>query len=435
MLFAGALVFWGAAAFYLLLNGPWLVRRSLAARSGRLSSISSRYSRDTRKETALVIVPCDGQRIDILEKNLRSLCQQRDVRCRIVAVTREHDTRIETLVSRLDATSQHRCRYLVAGRARHCCQKNHNILAAIDQWGDADVYVFCDSDVIVPRASWLVDFIAPLASSDPKGTRVAVTTYRETPTPPRCSVGFLFYKAYNDFMLFGMSLNRFWLWGGATAMRRLEFERHDVARQWNRCIVDDLSLSRLFRRKKLRAEFRYDCMLRECRGPTHTLPSALNWAIRQVQYNRYCVPDCFASILVLPLPVIVAVPLLLWSAISNAEGPLAIGSLLGLGALACVVSWSLSAWLRTLAYPSRYRGILALLAVLLAPLVFLVSAVALLRPYMDWGDLRYRVGSGGTVLHITKRPCRAPRPETTKTVAIRDDGGTSLLQPRRHQSP
>ena len=63
---------------------------------------------------------------------------------------------------------------ILAGKARHCAQKNFNQLAGLSRIGDKDdVVVFLDADILPPRW-WLATLVAPLLD----GTGDVVTGYR-----------------------------------------------------------------------------------------------------------------------------------------------------------------------------------------------------------------------------------------------------------------
>ena len=187
-----------------------------------------------------VVLPAKGICKDF-EHNLEEYCNldYPDYQL-IVSVESETDSAVP-VIQRV-AAKHAKLKLIVAGLTWDCSQKNHNMLEAIKQAGDVDVYVFGDAD-IPPRADWLAGMILPLSS----GKITAATGFRWL-LPPHGTIGELSHANINLFIevLFGtVSLLRLGsiVWGGSMAIRRKDFEELDVAGKWGRSGVDDISLA------------------------------------------------------------------------------------------------------------------------------------------------------------------------------------------------
>src|SRR4029078_4592494 len=124
---------------------------------------------------------------------------------------------------------------LVAGEATSCGQKVHNLVHGVENSaGDAEVFVFCDSDARFSE-DWLTNLIAPLEDSE-----VGVSTgYRwYVPTPGRPAP--LLREIWNASVVPMLGAHsRNFAWGGSMARRREVFDRIGIRKAWEGAVSDD----------------------------------------------------------------------------------------------------------------------------------------------------------------------------------------------------
>ena len=148
-------------------------------------------------------------------------------------------------------------RLLVAGRARGCGQKIHNLrVATRDVPPEVEYLAFVDSDA-QPRREWLRALIARVNSA--KGG--AATGYRWF-LPCRSSLAnhLLYSINCGVALLFGSTGPNF-VWGGSWAIRREVFESIRLRKAWKGTLSDDLVASRVLYQNGLRVKFEPACVV------------------------------------------------------------------------------------------------------------------------------------------------------------------------------
>jgi hypothetical protein len=173
---------------------------------------------------------------------------------------------------------------LIAGPARDCGQKVHNLIYAVERApDDAEVFVFCDSDARYPR-HWLRSLVAGL-----EGENVAVSTGFRWYVAETGSVPALLRSAWNASVITMMGAHdRNFAWGGSMALRRVVFERIRVRDFWSGTVSDDYGVTRAARASGMRIEFVPTCLV-----PSHgdcAWGSLLEFTTRQVLITRVCAP-------------------------------------------------------------------------------------------------------------------------------------------------
>src|SRR5262249_21241407 len=126
----------------------------------------TRLTRSSRYQPkSVVIVPCKGLEPN-LEENIRAYLAQDYRDYEVIFVTETESDPAHGIVSRIVKQSRRASWMVVAGEAKDCGQKVHNLVAAIEMLDSidrrAEVLVFADSDVCPPR-EWLSELVAPLA--------------------------------------------------------------------------------------------------------------------------------------------------------------------------------------------------------------------------------------------------------------------------------
>jgi cellulose synthase/poly-beta-1,6-N-acetylglucosamine synthase-like glycosyltransferase len=202
-------------------------------------------------------------------------------------VESEDDPAYQTLRPLLDGNPAVRARLVVAGLAKDCGQKVHNLRAATAYLDPAvEVLAFADSDTQLP-SEWLLRLVAPLRK--PKAKVGAVTGYRwffSLDGSWSASV----FSAMNSQVTFAYGnhfLNH--IWGGSWAIMRTVFDALDIPEVWRGAVTEDLALARIFRRSGLRVVFEPHCLVASpIRGSWADL---LEFARRQYLIVKMFAPD------------------------------------------------------------------------------------------------------------------------------------------------
>jgi ceramide glucosyltransferase len=171
---------------------------------------------------------------------------------------------------------------VVAGLATSCGQKNHNLLQGIKTSGEQDdVYVFLDSSTTITNQQ-LQELALPL--SDPTVTVAA--GFRWT----------VLHKHTLGERLHAFMIGLQWsimncifvqaVWGGATAIRRKDFENMGVRDYWAKTVVDDMTLQHILQKKKKQAVFVPTCV-KETTNTLKDVKDSILWFKRQALYVKF----------------------------------------------------------------------------------------------------------------------------------------------------
>jgi cellulose synthase/poly-beta-1,6-N-acetylglucosamine synthase-like glycosyltransferase len=228
-----------------------------------------------------VIVPCKGVPKDF-GKNLEGFLALEYAPYEVIYVVEsENDSAVPTIRSILEKSTQ--AKLVVAGLAKMCAQKNHNLLAALKNADGPDVFVFADSD-IHPGKYWLRELVAPLA--EPK---ITVTTGFRWLHAVKGSVGEMTHSYVNIFMYVLFSVACFFggvgLWGGSMAIRRKDFEGLGVADRWARAAVDDMCLSQIVLKNGKKAMLVPLCIT-HTDDLLQTVRGTISWFQRQIMFLK-----------------------------------------------------------------------------------------------------------------------------------------------------
>src|ERR1022692_996901 len=170
-----------------------------------------------------VIVPCCGDLDGELAENLHAIARQDRRPDRLILVARTDKDAAIPSMKRLKVAFPF-VELVVSGGAKRCGQKNHNLLAAVALAGEAEVYVFADSD-IRPEQSWLDALLEPLETDPSIGAATALCDL-----PPDDDSVVRVTQA-----LFTLHQSRFQrliavTWGGSTAVRACLFHAAGLPR-------------------------------------------------------------------------------------------------------------------------------------------------------------------------------------------------------------
>jgi cellulose synthase/poly-beta-1,6-N-acetylglucosamine synthase-like glycosyltransferase len=233
---------------------------------------------------ASIIAPCRG--LDQgLRENLGTLFRQDYPAYEIIFVTGETNDPalavIEELRREFAATDHVTSSVVIAGEARGCGQKVHNLRVAIGHTRpESEVFVFVDSDAR-PRSFWLRSLVAPLLD---EGVGAA-TGYRWF-IPVKGGFASRLRAVWNASIAsaLGEQSDKNFCWGGSTAIRRRYFERAEVMDEWQHAVSDDFAMMRALRRVRLPIHFVPDCLT-----VTHedcTFQELLEFTTRQLKITR-----------------------------------------------------------------------------------------------------------------------------------------------------
>lgn len=239
-----------------------------------------------------VVLPCKGVPRGF-EQNIRSFLTLDYPDYEVMCAVEDADDPAALVIRKIVAEND-RVSLVVAGLASRCGQKNHNMLAAIRQARDAEVYVFADSDIRF-RDNWLKELVLPL--SDPSVTVATGFRWLYSSTG---GAGQLVNSYQNTivFILFTVAcfMSSVGLWGGSMAIRKKDFEEMGVGNFWAQAVVDDSSLSRIVRRCGRKSVMVSTCVTAS-EDALESVRNSTAWFQRQVMYLKmYQRPQWYAAI-------------------------------------------------------------------------------------------------------------------------------------------
>ena len=350
---------------------------------------------------ASVIVPCCGDLEGNLAENLRAIAQQERQPDRLILVSRSENDSAIPVMRRVQEEFPF-VDVVVAGKAKRCGQKNHNLLAALKRVGESDVYVFADSD-IRPDERWLDALLEPLESDCDIGVATALCDLPPVDDDLASATQALFTLHQSRFQrLIGIP------WGGSTAVRVCLFNAAGVAAEWGRTVLDDWVL---WRRVAPLARIVTVPLIRSgARSRARTWSECLGWNIRQFQYFRLYGALAFHTLLATQLLVAALLVYLparaLLRGAMNMEAVLPSLSYLGLMTLVNLLLFRCARG-RTICF--RQRLIASLLG---SPLIASVTIAAWLRRTMVWHGITYHLDGRGRVraMEVTSPELQGERP-------------------------
>jgi ceramide glucosyltransferase len=259
-----------------ILQGIYTLIEGVRAARYMRASASLKPAVIDRRSMGRVVVFCPCKGIDPeFDRNIRSILEQ-DVPSFRVAFVVESEN--DTAYSRLKQIGAPEI--LVAGTARDCGQKVHNLAHAVHELGDhADIYVFCDSDARYPQ-TWLRDLVAPLDDS-----AVAVSTGYRWYVADSFHLPTLLRSAWNAAVVSMLGdHNHNFAWGGSMALRRETFHRIGVLEAWQGALSDDYAVTRAAQRAGVKIRFVPSCLV-----PSYgkcTFAELLEFTTRQIIITR-----------------------------------------------------------------------------------------------------------------------------------------------------
>jgi cellulose synthase/poly-beta-1,6-N-acetylglucosamine synthase-like glycosyltransferase len=230
---------------------------------------------------AVVIVPCKGLEPG-LEDNIRAFCAQDYREYELILVTESEADPAHALLEQVVRQSRRSAWLIVAGEATAQGQKVHNLTAAVEMLNSidrrAEVLVFADSDAR-PERNWLTELIAPLDER-----RVGATTGFRWHLPANGGLWSLLLSTWNASALSLLGERSSFAWGGATAIRRENFERLRITEQWAGALSDDYVLTRAVQEAGQRVKFVPPCLV--ATPAESTWREMLEFTTRQMRITR-----------------------------------------------------------------------------------------------------------------------------------------------------
>jgi ceramide glucosyltransferase len=353
---------------------------------------------------AVIIAPCRGLDEEV-EENLRTLFLQDygDYEIRFVVETVEDP--IYPIIRRLMAAHPGvRSQVLVAGRATTCGQKVHNLRVATGCLPERVEYLaFVDSDARL-RQQWLRALVSRL-----DGCGVGASTGYRWFVPAEASLANRLLYSINTSVATSFGLHSLTVvWGGSWAMRRELFESLGVRDAWEGTLSDDLIVSRLLRRARLRVLFEPACMVASPLNATREQLSS--FVRRQYLMGRFYLPRWWALTLLLAtlitLPMVANLTMLVWDLATGSTRAWLSGGLSG--ALYClgVPTGLFRQDLVRLYCPQHYGDLrwARRFEVWAGPLVNVVNWIEMLGSSLGrritWRGIGYRLARDGRVTKI-----------------------------------
>lgn len=354
---------------------------------------------ETYKPKCTIFVPCKGVPKD-LGKNLKGFLDLDYPDYSIVySVESEKDEAVPIIRSIIADDS--RAKMAVAGLSKTCVQKNHNLLAAVEQGKDADVYVFADAD-IKPEPQWLQELILPLAD-----TRIAVTSGFRWLHAKKGTLGELSHSYVNIFIYVLFSVACFFggvgLWGGSMAIRRKDFEELGVAEKWAHAGVDDMSLSSLVFKARKKAVVVPHCVI-QTDDLLPTVRSTISWFERQIMYLKVYQMNLWIISIPIALTALLCLMLMPYALLVSASPEKTFFNAGGGAALVFYLGELLTVSLYPLMGSMYSLGKFILFWPFLRLTQFASFALTMITNTITWAGIKYQLAFNGNV-------CRIERPE------------------------
>ena len=223
----------------------------------------SRYDRPRTwyRPKAALIVPCKGEDV-AFEENITSFFKLDYEPYQLFFVVEDESDpaypRLCELKEKLSADSKaQEVHILVAGRAKECSQKIHNLLYCYERvGGDVEVLAFADSDACIGSA-WLSHIVYPL-----RQTKYGVASGYRWFVPKRNNVATLALSALNAKVAQLLGNSRFnHVWGGSMAIRTEVFRELEIDKIWPKALSDDLTVSEAVKRSGRKVAFIPACLV------------------------------------------------------------------------------------------------------------------------------------------------------------------------------
>ena len=343
-----------------------------------------------------VFIPCKGSD-EQFERNIRHFLQARYRKAKVFFIVESMEDDAYSLIRKHIEHSPN-AYLVVAGLSKRCGQKNYNLLQGIKASEERDeVYVFLDAHTTID-AQQLQDLVTPLSNS-----KITAAVGFRWNILQKNSLGEKLH-AFMVALQWG-AMNCFWvntIWGGATAIRREDFEKMGVREYWSKTVVDDMTLQQMIQKQRRKAVFVPSCVTET----DHTITDVKNavlWFKRQTLYVKFYLRPLWLGMLALFLYAaihVIGLPLLLaYTAIYPSKKLVLFSSMKAVFALMVML------FARLLKRPGNDNSH-GFSWFALSPIYLLLTAWAsflgLFTKVMGWKDISYRLDYRGTVKKIQR---------------------------------
>lgn len=352
---------------------------------------------DKFEPSCSLIVPCKGISKD-LKKNLQTFLNMDYPNYETVFVVESESDKAVPVIREVIAGTN--AKLAVAGLSVSCAQKNQNLLAAISQTNNPDVYVFADSD-IGPTGNWLRELVLPL--SDEKITATSGFRWLHV---KKGSMGELTHSYVNIFMYIMFCVACFFggvgLWGGSMAIRKKDFDELGVAKKWSKTAVDDMSMSEVVLKNSKKAIVVPLCIT-HTDDLIQTVGGTISWFERQIMYLKaHQKLLWFFGALPLALTASVLFFLLPYSILASVLGKQAFFAAGGGAALVFYIGELLTACL----YPLLGEMGSFPKFLVLQPIMRFSHIISYVKTFLTntitWAGIKYRINFSGEVAEVER---------------------------------
>jgi len=294
-------------ALFILLYSLWqallVLRMWLYLRMAR-SHLASGYT-----PRAVVIVPCREAHPD-LEGRMRALLEQDYPDYRVIFATGSTADPAWPVLERLVGQYPKAC-LVTSGTPTGRSQKVHNALRALEEVGDAEVYVFADSDADYPP-DWLRHLVSPL---NRPGVGATTGCFWWDASGGGLWARALAWGFNTQIVPFFAGDRLTYAWGGSMAIRASTFREAGIAAIWQNAAYDDLTLAAALSRRGLRIPFVPQALV-AVSVPDGRLRWGFNWLKREMVAGKVYTPYMYWLGILLTLPTLLMAisPLLLLAA-------------------------------------------------------------------------------------------------------------------------
>lgn len=272
-----------------------------------------RFKRDLEKKaldftpSLNVFVPCKGWNKD-LNACLRSILNQNYSNYRVIFITESEEDKASIEILKL-LKEYSNAFYLISGRAETCSQKNHNLLKAIEKYPDCDIFVFCDSDLLLENY-WLSNLVKPLSD---KSISFSASFYSVEIQDEGKKFTSMFYSGFSFYTLI-MLLGTDVIWGGSMAIKKNSFEKLKIAELWQKTVVDDMTIAKVVKKENEKVFIVYPNGIKSFISDAMPIKNVFKWSKRQIMYLKYYLKLYWFLLILVYIPIdlaILSLPVLL----------------------------------------------------------------------------------------------------------------------------
>jgi ceramide glucosyltransferase len=265
-----------------------------------------------------IFVPCKGWNKD-LNASLISILNQNYSNYKVIFVTESEEDKANIEI--LNLLKEYRNAFhLISGRTETCSQKNHNLLKAIEKYSDCDIFVFCDSDLLLENY-WLSNLVKPLSDKSISFSASFYSVEIQDESKKFTSMFYSGFSFYTLVMLLGIDV----IWGGSMAIRKNSFEKLKIAELWQKTVVDDMTIAKVAKKKNEKVFIVYPNGVKSFISDATSTKNIFKWSKRQIQYLKYYLKIYWLLLILTYVPVTLAIlslpVLLIFSFMNYSLGP------------------------------------------------------------------------------------------------------------------